>query len=522
MIAAPVTLPRAALAVLLGAVAVAALVVVFPPGAHDALPIRLAGTAAIDATYWSAPASRLAGAGGLEPYDHGLALSLALPQNALGVLAHALGAPIEVARAAGSLVAAFALGALAVLFGGRRGLALGVLLANPFVLGHLATDLAEPLALAVVAAWCLAVARGRLLAAAVLAGLGVFQKGCGLFLGVGCLAAVVCGGPGAGRRLARTAAGAAIGVAAAVLLAVGLFHDDALDFVLRPWRATADVRPVAAAASGRAALDRLVQLLFAGYHGAGPRLALPLAAAALLAPRSRPGAPATAALLAGLVFYGLFPDPQRLLPLVPLLLLPALEPEESGPPRGGLLFAAVLSTQAASAIVGAVGVRASAVALAVASVAVLVPLLAGGRRGSGRGAGLAATVLLAASAVVGPLALRGEPRLYATDLVDLSRIVARRVPAGGDLVAYAAVGHVFRGTIWYQDFEDQWTRQLDAARPRRLWRLRAEPLGAEPRPAPPGPAGYAPVGVPARLGVWPYHYDSSPVEVVLDELSRAP
>src|SRR5213078_4888433 len=99
---------------------------------------------------------------------------------------------------------------------------------------------------------------------------------------------------------------------------------------------------------------------------------------------------------------------------------------------------------------------------------------------------------------------------------------ARRVPAGADLVAYAAAGRSFRGTIWYQDFEDQWTKELAARHPTRLWRLRAEPLGSRPRAArPAGPAGYAAVGVSVRLGVWPYRYDSSPVEVVLDELTQS-
>jgi hypothetical protein len=248
---------------------------------------------------------------------------------------------------------------------------------------------------------------------------------------------------------------------------------------------------------------------------------LPLVAAALLAPRARPGAPALAALVAGLLFYGLFPDPQRLLPLVPLLLLPALEPEEAGPARGGLLLALLISSQATSAVLGALHVRTGAVGLAIASAAVAGLLLVLGRRGSPVLPRLAATTALALSAVVGPLALRGEPRLYATDLVELSKIVARRVPEGADLVAYAVVGRSFAGTVWYQDFEDQWEEELRAAKPSRLWRIRTEPPGSTPRPAPPGPAGYSPAGVETRLGVWPYHFDGKPVEVILGELTRS-
>jgi hypothetical protein len=518
--------PLPARAVAAGLIAVVLLLVLFPPGRYDVPALRIAGTAPIDETYWSSPVRERMGAGRLEPYDHGLALSLALPQNALGALAAAVGASVDVARHAGSIAAVFALAALAVLLGGLRGVALASLLLAPFAFGHLATDLAEGPALALVVGWLWAADRGRWAIAAAVAGVGVFQKGCGLFLGVGCIAAVLSAGNAWPRRLLACALGAAAGVAACVLAAVLLFHDDPLAFLVRPWTTTAEVRSPAAAVSGL--LGHLVQAAFAAHHGAARALVVLLVAALFLAPRARVAVAALAALAAGWAFLALFPDPQRLLPLVPLLVLPAFPArgERAAPvrTRGGLLLAAVLAPQAAAALVALFASRAPAVALAGAAVVMYALAWRFGGVGSPARWGLVLGIVSLGSAVhvfstaglTDPLLARAVGGLRGTALRGLADEVAARVPPDAGLVASPVLGLRHRGTLWYVDFRERWRDDLARARPSRLFRVRSTSPGAPLGPAAP-PPGYAPSGPPALLGTFPYAWDSHPVDVWLEE-----
>ncbi len=513
---------RLALALLAGALYAAALAVFFPPGRYDVLPILVSGTAPIDETYWSAPLRDRMGEGRLEPYDQGLALSLALPQNAIGAAAAAVGAPYDVARNVGSWLAAFVLAALAVLWGGWRGIALGVLLLNPMVWGHLASDLGEGPALAIVAGWLFAACRGRWALAGALAGLGIFQKGCGLFLGVGCLGAVVAAGDDRLRRLTRCGIGALAGIAASALLAWGLFGDDPLAFLVRPWTATADVRPVPGASASNW-LGHLLQAAFAGYHGAGPMLWILLLTSVAVAPRSRPTLPALVALLAGLGMYALFPDPQRLVPLVPLLVLPAFpargEAFEGRPTRAGGCLAVLLLPQAAGSTVGFFASGAHAWVLLVATLVLAVGMAAADwrRRPTPRLALLlavgAAFLLLYAAAL--------DSRVRSRDLHRLADEVAARVPPDAALISSPVLGLRHRGTLWYRDFEFVWSNDLARARPARVFRLRGVDPSKPPRPEAP-PWGFVPAGAPVLLGAFPYSWNSHSVDVYLDEFRPGP
>lgn len=511
---------RLLLALLSGAVYVSLLLVFFPPGRFDLPPIRVAGTAAIDETYWSAPVRDLMGAGRMEPYDQGLALSLALPQNAVGAAAGSLGAPVDVARVSGSLLAAFALAAMAVLFGGWRGAALAVLLANPVVWGHLASDLGEGPAFAIVVGWLFAASRGAWGLAAFLAGLGVFQKGCGLFLGVGCLAAVVVARDRLA-RLARCALGVALGVGTCVLVAWAVFGDSPLAFLARPWTTTADVRPVPGA-SVSAWLGHLVQTAFAGYHGAGPALAVILIAAFAASRASQPGASALAALVAGFAYYAAFPDPQRLVPLVPLLVLPAFPTSCAVPDRvagrGAWVLTLLLAPQVAAATVGFVGLDAPAWALLAATVVLLAVGWAWRERPLSRqDSGLPLAVSLAAMLVLAVF----EPGIRTEDLHRLADSVAARVPRDAGLVASPVLGLRHRGTLWYRDFEPLWRDDLARAKPSRLFRVRGVAPDAPPRPPDP-PEGFVPAANPILLGRFPYSWDSRPVDVLLEEFRPSP
>jgi hypothetical protein len=130
--------------------------------------------------------------------------------------------------------------------------------------------------------------------------------------------------------------------------------------------------------------------------------------------------------------------------------------------------------------------------------------------------------VLLAGAILGPVQVAREPRLFAHDLHDLSELVARRVGRDADVVGYGVVSLRLDGRLWYADFRWLWEDELAAKHPSRLWRLRTAPLDATPLPPPPGPAGYQPFGEPTHLGRWPYRPDDRVVQVLLDELRPPP
>src|SRR5205814_1974698 len=135
---------------LAGAVLVlGALLLAFPPGRFDLTAGDMTGTMGHDEGYWSGAARTRAGETRFDDYDRRRSLALALPQNAVASLAYMVGAPPPVARAAGSYLAAAALGALLAFVGWTARLSILAFLLSPPVFGHLAGDLAEGPTLAI-------------------------------------------------------------------------------------------------------------------------------------------------------------------------------------------------------------------------------------------------------------------------------------------------------------------------------------------------------------------------------------
>jgi hypothetical protein len=276
-----------------------------------------------------------------------------------------------------------------------------------------------------------------------------------------------------------------------------------------------------------------VQAAFAARSGAARALVVLLVAALFLAPRARVAKPVLAALAAGWAFLALFPDPQRLLPLVPLLVLPAFPARGEAPApartRGGVLLAGALAPQAAAAVVALFAPRAPAVALAGAALVLFALAWRFGGVGSPARWGLIVAIVSVASAVhLVSTAGRSDPVLArafggwrGTALRGLADEVASRVPPDAGLIASPVLGLRHRGTLWYVDFRERWEGELRAARPARLFRVRSTPPDAPLGPSPP-PPGYARVGEATRIWTGPYSWDSRPVDVWLEEHRPSP
>ena len=503
---------------LAGLLLVGLVVLTVRPGAHDLPSGARTGMASPDDGYWSAPLRRLAGAGGQDTYDDRLALSLALPQNALGAAAHALGVPYEAARFAAVLLGAAIVGA-SILRLRQGGAFLLPFLATAPVFAHLGSDLGEGPAFAISTAFAVAALRRRWVLAGLLAGLGLSQKACGLFLGVGLLVGVLAEGAGRVPRLARAALGVAIGVLASVAVAVCVFGDEALPFLLRPWQATQET------GAGIPSLSRLVSMAYPAHHGVGASFALPFLVVALLARRLGPRPPAiVAAAAAGLLFAGAFPDPWRILPVLPLFAF-ALhrEPSSKGetqaaPGPWAFLLLALAAPQAVGALLAWIGWRPGAIvltALSLGTIAALatpaaqrarwIPLLAAG-------AWMAALVV-GATDIARTLAARTTQRL------EFSAEISRRLPPDAHLVGYSFLAARFRGTLWYPPFESLWTPELESSGPTTLYRLRT--LHDNDPAVVPVPSGYDLLSSDT-LGKHLYSGDDVLRPLVLDTLHRRP
>jgi len=517
---------RVVLAIVAGLLFAAAVVGILEPGAHDLLRRSATGLEAPDDGYWSAPVRRLAGAGDQDAYDHDLAVALALPQNALAATAVAAGVPYRWARFAGSLLTAAVLAACVVagLAGRARaaGLALFAFLLAPPVVGHLASDLGEGTALGLAALWALAALGRRWFLAGFLAAVALSQKALGLSLGVGTLVGVLASTERR-RDLPRSALGVAAGLASAVVVAVFVFRDAPLAFVLRPYVATDETQ------SGTKGLAVLVQAVFLGHHGIGrwlvPGFATVLLLGVFAGPR-RPSVAVIAATVAGYAFAGSFPDPWRVLPTLPLLAATFVDtvPGRAKGPRGP---AARATTSGASAWAGAPVVLAAphavgglvawfgpstALVLGGTTAAVLVALFLLRRRlGARPAAAFALAGVAAALAAVfsaRAIALRTEVRLA------LARDVAARVPSDAPLIGYSFLASAWSGTLYYPPFVALWEAELARRRPLVLYRLR---VPAKDGPVPPGPAGYE-VTSSIPLGDRFYNRDEFPRPLLLETL----
>lgn len=524
--------PGVLLAAAVGLAFAGAVAVAFTPGETDPWRRALTGVEAPDEGYWSAPLRRLARAGDQDDYDHDLALSMALPQNALGALAHALGAPYERARFVGPLLSAALLAAAALAWLARRtlperivGVALLVALLSPPVLGHLRSDLGEATALGLAALWGLAVLRGRLGLAGVVAGLAITQKTLGASLAVGLLGAVLAAAS-PGRALTRALLGGTLGLVVAAATAALVFGDGPLAFLARPFVATRDT------GAGARGLGLLVQAAFVGHHGVGVAL-LPFYGAAtlllaLLGSRRVALGPTLAA-AAGLAFAGAFPDPWRIVPTLPIFALALAPPPASDRrtlPAWTLLL--LLLPQAVGAALATLG-RSSALVLSLATAAAALPLLwmlrgdpsppdarPGARRALGRAAAAAVVALGAVSgSVAGALAAATGSR----ERLDVAAQVASLLPSDAHLVGYSLLSAHFPGTLWYPPFAPLWADELARKAPDPLYRLRV-PAADEAGP-PPAPAGYV-VGDAVLLGLHPYNREERARPLLLETLRRAP
>lgn len=530
--------PGVLLAAAVGLAFAGAVAVAFTPGETDPWRRALTGVEAPDEGYWSAPLRRLARAGDQDDYDHDLALSMALPQNALGALAHALGAPYERARFVGPLLSAALLAAAALAWLARRtlperivGVALLVALLSPPVLGHLRSDLGEATALGLAALWGLAVLRGRLGLAGVVAGLAITQKTLGASLGVGLLGAVVAAhAPRA--AFARALLGGAVGLLVAAATAALVFGDAPLAFLARPFVATDDT------GAGARGLGLLVQAGFVGHHGVGVAL-LPFYGAATLllalVGSRRVAVGPTLAAAAGLAFSGAFPDPWRVVPTLPLLALAlAPPPREDRRTLPAWTLLLLLLPQAVGAALSAFG-RFGALALGLFTLAAAIPLrwmgqgTWMGRRGAappdGRpGAGRvewrpAAAAVLALVGAAGSVAGSMAAATGSRDRLDAAAQVASLLPPGAHLVGYSLLSTRFAGTLWYPPFAPLWADELARKAPDPLYRLRV-PAADEAGP-PPAPTGYAVVDA-VLLGLHPYNREEHARPLLLETLRRAP
>ena len=500
----PLGLPLSSLFALLVTVS---LVAGLAPGRSD-LPNRaLAGTEAADDGYWTAPLRRVAGTGRQDAFDERLALSLALPENALGALAWRLGVPAADARFAGSVVALFASLLAALLLGGLvPAFFLALLLATPPILGHLRTDLGEGTAFGLVSLFGLAIVRGRVGLAAFLAGVGIFQKACGLPLGVGVLAAVLAG-PGRATKFGKAALGTVIGVGLATAVAMLVFGDDPVAFVVRPFTATRDT------GAGIDGKSFLLRAAFPGAYDVGYAFLWIAAAAWVALPHRIPPPALVAALLAGFAFSGAFPDPWRALPT--WMLLPSLlaRPRDEAPriEGAGRLLSACLVAQA---VVGAAAWHAPGPRTLLALAVVFLGLdLWRARAPASRWTALPLAIALGVASVV----LLPPTRITTAHDVahlGLAERVATRLPADAHLIGYSFFAAKFRGTLYYPPFQSLWERELDASdAPSTLYRVRAANSKAPP------PKGYASVALES-LGRVPYGRTLEPGEVVLETLRR--
>lgn len=497
--------------VLAAALATALAAFVLRPGRSDLPTSSITGIEAADDGYWTAPLRHIAGSTRQDAYDERLALSLALPENAAGAIAHRLGVGAGDARFAGSILAIFGTLCVAALY--RRVLplllTLGLLLLPP-MLAHVRSDLGEGTAFGLVALFGYAIVRGHLGLAAFVAGLGVFQKACGLPLGVGVLAAVL-EGPNRRDRLVRTAVFATAGVAAAALVATVVFGDAPLDFVLRPFVATRET----GAAAGPDVRSMLLRAAFPTAYGVGAWFLPATLVAWLLVPGRRVRAPIFAALLAGCAFSGVFPDPWRVLPtflLLPSLLAEPVSAPIDPPEVAGRLASTWLLVVSAAAVVGTRNAGPRALAL-IAALAIVVDAARTRRPADHRTRSLLASAVTAVALfVVGPrlpdVLDPGSARL------EFARTVAARVPADAHVIGYSVLAPHVHGTLYYPPFVAHWQAELARpGAPRTIYRVRSQ--GA----AMPPPEGFV-VEATETLGRPRYAHDEPDRLVVLDRLVR--
>ena len=466
----------------LGGLLLAGLVVLaIRPGSLDLPSGARTGMASPDDGYWSAPLRRLAGAGRQDAYDDRLALSLTLPQNAIGAGAHALGVPYDAARFAAVLLGAALVGFLILHRWPGGGFLLPFLVTAP-VFCHLGSDLGEGPAFAISTAFAAAALGRRWMIAGLLAGLGLSQKACGLFLGVGLLVGVATDAAGRGRAFVRATAGVALGVLASVGTAVWIFGDAALPFLLRPWQATEET------GAGLPTLSRLVSMAFPTHHGVGAAFALPFLVVTLLARRMGPRPPAlVAAAGAGLLFAGSFPDPWRILPVLPLFAF-ALHRERGGdeappstssaplapsPPPGpwAALLLVLAAPQAVGALLAWIGWRPGAIVLTALSLALILALSTSYAQRA-RAIPLLAGLAWLAALVVGAADTARTLSTRTTQRIDFAAEVSGLLPADAHLVGYSFLAARFHGTLWYPPFESLWEPDLRSSGPPTLYRLR--------------------------------------------------
>ena len=497
---------------LVAALATAFVIAARAPGRGDLPDRERTGIEARDDGYWTAPLRRVAGVGRQDAFDEDLALSLALPENALGVLAWRAGVPAADARFAGSALALFASLAAALLF--RRAvpaLMLAALLLTPPIAAHFGSDLGEGTAFGLVSVFGFAIVRRRLALAAFVAGVGIFQKACGLPLGVGVLAAVLIG-RGRIARLRSAALGAAAGVAVSVGLAVAMFGDAPIAFVLRPFLATRDTD------AGSDVRTLLVRALVPGAFEVGSAFFVVAAAAFIALPHRRIRAPIVTALFAGSLFAAAFPDPWRMLPtwmLLPALLADSRAPDarsarDPSPMLASMFLLAQTLAGGAHLRIGDAAHRIGAL-VAIAAGALAFDRLRA-RWPASRAVAIACGAVLAAPLAFFHAATPSQGT--STARTQLAQRIAARLPADAHLIGHAFLSTRFRGTLYYPPFQAHWEPELSRPNaPATLFRVLVSGSTTPP------PAGYA-VSASEALGLVTYGRDAGPVRAVLETLTR--
>ncbi len=514
---------RLLLTLIAAVLATAGILAYLAPGRSDLPSREVTGMEAPDDGYWTSPLRRLAGQGDQDEFDENLALSLALPENALGALAWELGVPAKDARFAGSALALFATIASALWLGGPVAIALllALLLAAP-ILGHFRSDLGEGTAFGIVSLFGLAIARKRIRLAAFLAAIGLFQKACGWPLGVGVLAAVLIGSGRAG-RWKDAAIGTAAGVALCAALAALVFGDDPIAFVVRPFVATGQ------AGAGIDVKSFLVRAAFPCAFDVGPRLFLAAALIWVLLPTHRVRTPLVVAFLAGSAFAALFPDPWRVLPfwcLVPALLgAPGIDDPgiETRVARRMLSLYAIAQILAAWLAYFTAALTSGEISLpprvlvwvGLAAIALDIGF-AGMARTRFTTMGRWLRIALVANLGLLPISTTRIEVLRngGVERSDFAARVAAHLPEDAHLIAHSFLAASFRGTLYYPPFQPLWERELDGPdAPVTIYRLRSETSTSSP------PSAYA-VESALPMGSVRYGRHPDPRPVVLETLRR--
>src|SRR5262249_45734198 len=159
--------------------------------------------------------------------------------------------------------------------------------------------------------------------------------------------------------------------------------------------------------------------------------------------------------LAGLLYRGYFAANWRLVPVLPLLCLPAIAPPRTDGRMDlwGSLVSAVATFQAVAAAAAWGGAGPGAAGPAAGGVVAAAGLHVVAKRLPPRTLAAAAGAVAVAAAVVGPVRALEADELSSTKMHDLAARVASRVPSGEPLVGQPVLSLAHRGPFFLAPFE---------------------------------------------------------------------